>query len=160
MQQFAHTSFLCFQAINIDGMLQASEIVSRVIPAANISHHCLQVCKKCFCYWTLCLILNFNLRFWLTFRILCTMKKKSLKSDAVHSNLPIFFFKYKMTRVKKTNLDKNFTTEYFFFFYIAFTHKTCQLIECCELPFISAVAAYEKSLMKHLEILKEKINEK
>ena len=61
---------------------------------------------------------------------------------------------------KKKILKEIFTTEYYFFFSTSFTHKTCRLIECCELPFISAVAAYEKSLIKHLEILKEMIDEK
>lgn len=37
---------------------------------------------------------------------------------------------------------------------VVYTHALCQLVECCEMPCISALAAYEKALTFRLQELK------
>lgn len=47
----------------------------------------------------------------------------------------------------------------FFIPLLVFTQALCQLVECCEMPCISALAAYEKSLLLELHALERAKNE-
>jgi hypothetical protein len=49
------------------------------------------------------------------------------------------------------------------FLCLAFTQIMCQLLECCEMPLISALSAYEKSLnlkLKEMILLRDELASK
>nr|CAH0102439.1 unnamed protein product [Daphnia galeata] len=112
-EKFAHSSLICFQAVDVDGILSSKEIPVNI--ACNnkptiISRHCLEALARI----PLTLFNEEN-----------ELKGKCFDGDSISQvhNLAVF------------------------------TQAMCQLIECFEIPCISAVIAYEQSLLSRLHRL-------
>ncbi|EFX67279.1 hypothetical protein DAPPUDRAFT_229214 [Daphnia pulex] len=111
-EKFANSSMICFQAVDVDGILSSRDIAVNIVPqnVPVIIGHCLKALTKI-------PLTLFN-------------EEKELKEKCYGGD--------SISKIHNTSV---------------FTRAMCQLIECCEMPCISAVTAYEKFLLNQLHRL-------
>ncbi|KZS20353.1 Lys-63-specific deubiquitinase BRCC36 [Daphnia magna] len=104
---FANSSLICFQAVNIDGVLRSREIVLSISPPESAAGREIKKLAKI----TLML----------------------LSEERDH-----------MDKCSSSDLVSKVHNK------AVFTQAICQLLQCCEMPCVSAVLAYEQSMLNNL----------
>ncbi|XP_045033592.1 lys-63-specific deubiquitinase BRCC36-like [Daphnia magna] len=106
-EKFANSSLICFQAVNIDGVLRSREIVLSISPPESAAGREIKTLAK------IPLIL--------------------LSEEREH-----------VDKCSSSDLVSKVQNK------AVFTQAICQLLQCCEMPCVSAVLAYEQSLLNNL----------
>ncbi|XP_057379659.1 lys-63-specific deubiquitinase BRCC36-like [Daphnia carinata] len=109
-EKFANSSLVCFQAVNVDGVLRSREILLSISPPETAAG----------------------------------MEIKTL------AKIPLMLFNEEKEHMEKClsgDLVSKVQNK------AVFTQAMCQLLQCCEMPCVSAVLAYEQSLLNNLHRL-------
>ncbi|KAI9552521.1 hypothetical protein GHT06_022887 [Daphnia sinensis] len=109
-EKFANSSLICFQAVNIDGVLTSREIVLSISPSGSAPGHEIKTLAK----------------------------------------IPLMLFNEEIEHMEKAfagDLVSRLHNK------AVLTQAMCQLLQCCEMPSVSAVLAYEQSLLNNLHRL-------